>query len=84
MKKLNVIKCPHCGRKYLPGEIYLPDAFLGTPKDVFRDEKGDILGFDGNDMDLTETYVCDNCLKKFTVEASITFKTEAVKDIFSE
>ena len=84
MKKLNTIKCPYCGRKYLAGEIFIPKSFVGQPTAVFRDEKGNILGFDGTDMDLNETYICDNCNKKFTIEGMVIFKTEPVKDVFND
>ena len=33
-KKDIVITCPHCGREYLPAEIYVPDAFFGKPSDI--------------------------------------------------
>lgn len=84
MKKRNTIKCPNCGARYLPGEIYLPNSFLGKPTKVYRDENGNILGNDGTDMDLNESYVCDYCGKRFFVEASVIFKTETSEDVFSK
>lgn len=83
-RKMNTIKCPYCGARYLPGEIYLPKTFLGEPTKVYRDEKGNILGFDGTDMNLNESYTCDYCGKKFFVETSVLFKTETTKDVFSK
>ena len=43
MKKLNTIKCPHCGTKYLAGEIYIPQNFIGRPYEVYKDDKGEIV-----------------------------------------
>ena len=37
-----VIKCPHCGREYLPVEIFYPASFFGKPTTVYRDEQGKI------------------------------------------
>ena len=84
MKKLNTIKCPHCGAKYLAGEIYIPQNFIGRPYEVYKDDKGNILGFEGTDMDTVESYTCDNCGKTFFVEATVTFKTEIAKDVFND
>ena len=35
-------------------------------------------------MNTVETYCCDHCGKTFTVDASITFKTNVVNDIFED
>jgi len=70
------IICPKCGREYLPSEIYLPNNFLGKAKEVYRDESGKVIGFDGIDMDLKETYTCDFCNYTFDVEATIDFQTK--------
>ena len=83
-KKLEVIICPHCGREYLPSEIYLPNSFLGKANTVIRDIYGHIDTFFGKSMDLKETYVCDKCNKKFSVFAKVTFKTDIVTDEFNE
>lgn len=83
MKK-PIIKCPHCGTEYLAGEIYLPKSFVGQPTDIIKTGEGVILTHDGTDMDLKEEYTCDACNKKFVVVAAVTFKTEAVKDIFDD
>ena len=48
MKK-NSIKCPHCGREYLPGEIFMPKSFLGQPKNVIKHPtEGSVLAYDGD------------------------------------
>lgn len=70
MKK---IKCPECGAEYLPAEIFYPDEFLGTPKNIEKDIIGNIMYFGGRDMNLTETYRCDYCKRKLTVEANVSF-----------
>ena len=82
MAKRSMIRCPFCGAEYLPSEIYVPDVFLGRPLKVYRDERGTILGSEKGNMDLKEVYTCDYCNKKFTVEASVIFKSEPAKDIF--
>lgn len=70
------IKCPYCGWEYLPCELYLPNSFLGKTTNIVKDESGEILAWDedGN-MDLVDDYRCDNCNKKFGVEAEVSFKT---------
>ena len=35
-------------------------------------------------MNTVETYCCDHCGKTFTVDASITFKTTLVHDVFDD
>ena len=69
-----LIKCPVCGREYLPCEIYLPDDFLGTARNIIRDDKH-IIYFDGENMNLCETYICDDCGATFNIEASVSFRT---------
>lgn len=68
------ITCPHCGAEYLPAEIYYPNDFLGKPTDIEK-LNGKVESFLGKSMNLDETYVCDNCLTKFSVSAKISFKT---------
>lgn len=84
MKKSLIIRCPKCGREYLPGEIFIPNSFLGQPTNVVKGFDGAILAYDGEEMDLSEEYICDNCNTKFSVKAIVTFKTEEVKDIFDD
>lgn len=82
MAKKTTIRCPHCNYEYLPAEIYFPDDFLGKPSEIIRDESGNVLGFQGADMNTAETYCCDHCGHSFDVDASITFKTSAIVDMF--
>lgn len=84
MAKKTTIRCPHCNTEYLPAEIYFPDDFLGKPYNIIKDEDGNILGFNGNDMQTVEVFTCDRCGKIFTVDASITFRTTATVDVFDE
>ena len=83
MAKKTTIRCPYCGYEYLPAEIYYPEDFLGNPSDIIREE-GNIIGFDGEDMNTVETFECEHCGKKFSVDASITFKTTQIKSVFDE
>lgn len=73
------IKCPHCGYEYLPCEVFYPDFFLGNSKKIIRDDMGKIIYTEGDDMQLTEEYNCDNCHKDFKVIASVSFKSESTK-----
>ncbi len=74
-KKDATIICPHCGREYLPAEIYIPNQFFGTPEDIDRDAAGRIEVYDGEPMNLLEEYTCDGCGKTFEVSAQVQFKT---------
>jgi len=47
-RKFEIIECPHCGREYLPAEIFVPHPFFGRPRDIVRDVYGHILDFEGN------------------------------------
>lgn len=73
-----VIKCPKCGREFLPCEIYLPDSFLGKSRVVVRSPQGKVEYISGTNMDLQEEYLCD-CGTHFKVEASVEFKTSVLK-----
>lgn len=93
MKTLNthkspVIRCPHCGAEYLPGEIYMPGSLIGQPYEVIRDSFGKIIYEDYepiNEPDMIERYICDQCDKPFIIEATVTYKTreEAPEKDFS-
>lgn len=73
MSKYQLIKCPYCGAEYLPGEIFLPNHFLGQPKGIEKDYTGKFLYAEGIDQDLTEFYTCDKCLSNFKVSAKINY-----------
>jgi hypothetical protein len=76
--KTPIIKCPHCGAQYLPGEVYMPGALIGQPEDIVKDSLGRILYEDyaeGKESELVEHYTCDICDKPFIVEATVTYKT---------
>lgn len=77
--KSPVIRCPHCGAEYLPGEVYMPGDLIGQPDDIVRDSLGKIIyeDYDSEDREpsLIEHFTCEYCDKPFIVEASITYKT---------
>ena len=80
-----IIKCPKCGRQYLPAEIYYPNSFFGKPMQIDKNEKGEVEYYNGKSMDLVETYMCDSCNSKFQVTADISFSTSlVVNEVFSE
>jgi DNA-directed RNA polymerase subunit RPC12/RpoP len=81
---LKVIRCPHCRCEYFPGEIFQPEHFLGQPKNVVRNNIGEVLGCTGIEMDTTETFTCIKCDKEFTVTASINFNTSVDTDVVVE
>lgn len=86
MKRRNsseIIKCPKCGAEYLPSEIFYPQYFFGKVSDIVKDNNGEILSYDGDSMDTSETYVCDFCRTKFEVRAKISFDVTDV-DAFDE
>jgi hypothetical protein len=77
--KSPIIRCPHCGAEYLPGEVYMPGALIGQPDDIVRDSLGRILYEDyfseDREPNLEEHFTCDYCDKPFVIEATITYKT---------
>jgi DNA-directed RNA polymerase subunit RPC12/RpoP len=77
-KQLRIIKCPICGWEYLPAEIFLPNEFLGKPKDIVKDYCGKIIGYNGNSMNDTETYKCDNCSTTFEVVSTTNFTVKPI------
>lgn len=77
--KSPVIRCPHCGAEYLPGEIYMPGSLIGQPDEVVKDTVGKII-YEDYDSELREPnmeehFMCDYCDKPFIIEATITYKT---------
>jgi hypothetical protein len=79
-RKTPIIKCPHCGAQYLPGEIYMPGALIGQPEDVVKDSLGKLLYEDypdGKEPDMIEHFVCEYCDKPFVIEATVTYKSMA-------
>lgn len=78
--KTPVIRCPHCGSEYLPGEIFLPGSLIGQPDEVIRDSLGKIIYEDYStetrEPDLTERFTCEYCEKPFVIEATVTYKAK--------
>lgn len=86
--KTSLIRCPHCGAEYLPGEIYMPGSLIGQPEDVVKDFTGKILYEDypvDKEPDMIEHFTCEYCEKPFIIEAAITYRTkeEAPENDFS-
>ena len=87
--KTPVIRCPHCGAEYLPGEIYMPSSLIGQPDDIVKDAVGKIIYEDysteAREPDMIESYICDYCEKPFVIEATVTYKAskEAPEKDFS-
>lgn len=77
-KQLRIIKCPTCGYEYLPAEIFLPNEFLGKPKNIIKNSDGKIVGYEGIKMNDTETYKCDNCLSSFEVVSTTNFVSKPI------
>ena len=78
-EEFQIIKCPCCGWQYMPAELYVPDAFIGTPSKISRDYLGHILYFDGETMCTDETYTCDNCGMKFVGDIKFDIHTGAFR-----
>ena len=87
--KSALIKCPHCGAEYLPGEIYMPNSIIGQPDEVVKDSLGKIIYEDyytaDREPNLVESFVCEYCNKPFVITATVSYKTtvEAPEKDFS-
>lgn len=78
-RKFEIIECPHCGRQYLPSEIFIPDCYFGRPRDIVRDAFGQILDYEGTSVECMESYTCDKCDTTFNVKGKICFLVEESK-----
>lgn len=78
ISKQEIIKCPKCGREYLPAEVYYPKDFFGNPQDILRNNQGEIEDCLGSSLNTTEHYTCDSCNTCFKVTAKVSFKTVEV------
>jgi hypothetical protein len=78
--KTPVIKCPHCGAEYLPGEIFMPGSLIGQPDELVKDSLGKIIYEDYSTPErepaMAEQFVCEYCNKPFVVEATVTYKIQ--------
>lgn len=75
--KKTIIKCPHCNAEYLAGEIFMPGAIIGQPKEVVKDSLGKIIYVEyseGEEPDMIEHFTCEYCNKPFIAEATVTYK----------
>lgn len=85
MKDIITITCPVCGQHYLPSEIFMPDNFFGKQKEIVKTPSGEIDFYIGDDMDLDEEYVCDNCGSKLNIHANVSFNvTVSEEENFDE
>lgn len=79
-KNWQVIKCPHCGYEYVPGEVFYPEDLLGKPESIIRDALGKILYVEYAELDdepcFEEHFVCDHCEKQFIVSAIVSYKSK--------
>lgn len=77
--KSALVKCPHCGAEYLPGEIYIPGSIVGQPDEVVKDSLGKIIYEDyytqEREPDMIEHFTCEYCNRPFIIEAVVTYKT---------
>jgi DNA-directed RNA polymerase subunit RPC12/RpoP len=83
-KDLILITCPVCGQQYLPSEIFFPDDLLGKPTEIVKDDSGRVEFFLGDEPNLTEDYVCDNCGSRLKINANISYKVDLVPNEFEE
>lgn len=78
--KTSIIRCPHCGAEYLPGEIYMPNSLTGQPSEIVKDSFGKILYEDYytemREPDMVEHFTCEHCEKPFVIEATVTYRTK--------
>lgn len=74
-----IIKCPHCGWEYLPGEIFYPKNSIGQPINIIRDTLGHIIyeEYRPNEEPLAcESFTCEHCERDFVVEIELSFKAK--------
>jgi hypothetical protein len=84
-RKFELIACPKCGHQYLPAEIFTPNAFFGKPYGIERNYNGDIMEYEGQSIDLFDTYTCDNCDTLFRISTKLSFTTSlGEEDTFEE
>lgn len=84
MKDEVKIICPHCGREYLPVEIFIPKYTFGNPLEIVRNSSGKIIGYTGDEPDYTEIYICDECGSKLKIKMNIAFDVSDSLDINSD
>ena len=85
IKELPKVVCPICNESYLPSEIFDPEAVFGKQYDIVKSENGEIKFYLGDDPDLEEEYICDNCGTKLKIRMNMSFNVEpAVKENYDD
>lgn len=75
-QKQKIIKCPSCGAKYIPSEIFIP-SYLMEKKEVEKDCCGNIVYCEGREPEYKERYKCDYCNQTFIVTATVDFEVQS-------
>lgn len=73
-----VLKCPHCGAEFLPGEIFYPDNVIGYSMNIIRDPLNKIIYEEykeGREPFAEEEFWCPFCDKPFIAEVELKFST---------
>ena len=78
------ITCPHCGMEYLPEEIFYRQDMYGNLSHIAKDVDGKILRYDGVSAPMLETYTCDKCNTKFSVQGFLRCKVTPINTTFLE
>ena len=73
MENTPKIVCPVCGQEYQPVEVFIPDDFFGKPKDIIKKDNGKIDFITGTDMNMSESFVCENCGAHLKIDARLYF-----------
>lgn len=85
IRKFEVIECPKCGAQYLPAEIFYPNSFFGKPYAIMRSSDGSLIDYEGTSMDISESFECEKCGRKFKISAKVHFVVEEIEEeVFDE
>lgn len=79
-----LIKCPHCGWEYLPGEIFYPVNTIGQPINIIRDTLGHIIYEEykpRQEPESNESFTCENCNRTFVVDIELSFKAKPEEEV---
>ena len=80
-----VVKCPHCGWEYLPGEVLYPESVVGVPTNtIVRDPLGHILYEEyreGDEPSTQEKFICWHCNRPFLIDIDVNYSTKPQEEI---